>query len=167
MAKASAHLAEIDRLALALSTSIQESISELAGEIVALNQRYRAITGEDFARIEMSGGTSAGAAAAAGTGKRRGRPPGVKNGEGSTQPELASKPTTSKKRIRRTTEQLKAQAENILAFIRKGGSDGVKGSAIRSEFGQILPSIKEFVKQYAGKAPKTKGEKAGMTYHVD
>lgn len=161
MATNASRLDLIDQQTRALAQTIQESVAELAAQIAALNERYRGLTGTDIAQVEVSGVN--------GTGRRGvGRPPNRQSGQGRSTESgsaTAGKVGKSKRRIRRNAQQLKEQANAILSFIKKGGPEGVKGSAIRAEFGTILPSIKEFVKLYSGQTVKTKGQKAGMTYH--
>ena len=146
MAKNKMQLDEIDRQTSDLAGAIKSAIDELTSQIAGLQSRYDRLT--------------------AGTVVRRGpgRPKGSSNAS-SAEPK-AAKPG-KKKRIRRTRDQLAKTAEEIFAFVKKGGSDGVKGSAIKKEFGTLLPSIKEFLKTYGGKTIKTKGQKAAMTYHND
>lgn len=148
MAKALSHLASIDQQTQALAKSIEASIADLAGQIAPLNERYRRITGEDFVRIELSG-----------------NPKGARGKARAASTPVAAKSAGKSKRIRRSGEQLKEIARNILAFVKKAGAEGVKGSVIKAEFGPLLPSVKEFVKIHGGKTLKTKGSKAAMTYH--
>jgi hypothetical protein len=147
-------LDEINKKTRELAVAIEESVAGLAAQIASLNDRYRSLTGADIATVEVTG--------ADGAAKRgRGRP----SGQGAEAPAKAQQSTKPKRRVRRDAGQLKGMADSIVAFIKKGGAEGVKGAAIRAEFGPVLPSIKEFVKQHTGKAVKTKGQKAAMTYH--
>ena len=148
-------LDEINRKSRELADAIEESVTDLAAQIASLNERYRNLTGTDIATVEVTGGDRAAK-------RGGGRHSGAEDGEAATEATKAAKP---KKRVRRDGAELKTMADNIVAFIKKGGAEGVKGAAIRAEFGPVLPSIKEFVKQHTGKAVKTKGQKAAMTYH--
>lgn len=72
---------------------------------------------------------------------------------------------TSKRRVRRSPEQLKSEAVKVVALIRSTGKDGIAGSEIRKKFPGVGQNIKGFVQQYTGEKLKTTGEKAGMKYH--
>jgi hypothetical protein len=71
-----------------------------------------------------------------------------------------------KRRIRRSSEQLKAEATNVLAMIRKAGKDGIGGVEIRKSFPGVGLSIKEFVAKNAAVKLKTTGQRSAMRYHV-
>lgn len=148
MTRTSTTLDTIDQQTQKLAVAIKSSVAELAAQINSLNERYQRITGEDCVRLDFVG-----------QGKLKGR------GRSELPNQDSGAKAVAKKRIRRSGEELKEMAENIFAFIKKAGSEGVKGSAIRAEFGQLLPSIKVFLKQHGGKTVKTKGSKAAMTYH--
>jgi hypothetical protein len=71
-----------------------------------------------------------------------------------------------KRRIRRTPEQLKAEADKVLAMIRGAGKAGIGGGEIRKKFPGVGQNIKAFVQQYAGVKVKTTGQKVKMRYHA-
>jgi hypothetical protein len=70
-------------------------------------------------------------------------------------------------RTRRSKADLEKLASDVVAFISSKGSEGAKGSEIKSKFGPLLPSTNVFLKEYGGGAKiKTQGEKAAMSYHA-
>jgi hypothetical protein len=73
---------------------------------------------------------------------------------------------TKGKRVRRSAEQLKAEAERALGIIRKAGKDGVSGAQIRKVVPGIGQNIKTFVEKNAGEKIRTTGAKASMKYHA-
>ena len=152
MAKTVSSLDEIDQQTQGLADRIKQSVVQLAAQIASLNERYRRITGDDIANVEITGSNGK-VGRGRSSAKQSAEQPAAKNGK-------------AKRRVRRTTEELNEMASNIIAFIKRAGTEGVKGSAIKAEFGPILPSIKEFLKLYGGgKAIKSKGQKATMAYH--
>lgn len=66
-------------------------------------------------------------------------------------------------RQRRSTDDLKRDAEAIVAMIKAAGKDGVSGSDIKAKF-DITGSPKAFLDKHAKGAVKTTGEKALMRY---
>ena len=79
----------------------------------------------------------------------------------------AKAPTTGKKRrIRRSPEQLKAEAGKVLAMIRKAGKDGIGGAEIRKSVPGVGQNIKDFVEKNAGVKVRTTGQKVKMRYHA-
>jgi hypothetical protein len=95
---------------------------------------------------------------------------GHKVGVGNDKPTKAratnGKASTKGKRVRRTPEQLKAEAEKALATIRKSGKEGVSGKDIRKVVPGIGQNIKAFIEQNAGEKVRTTGAKASMRYHA-
>ena len=76
-------------------------------------------------------------------------------------------PTTGKnRRIRRSPEQLKAEAAKVLAMIKKSGKEGIGGAEIRKSVPGVGQNIKEFVEKNAGVKVKTTGQKVKMRYHA-
>ena len=75
-------------------------------------------------------------------------------------------PAGKKRRIRRTPEQLKAEATKVLAMIRKAGKDGIGGAEIRKSVKGVGQNIKAFVEKNAGVKIKTTGQKVKMRYHA-
>ena len=71
-----------------------------------------------------------------------------------------------KRRIRRSSEQLKAEATKVLAMIRKVGKDGIGGAEIRKSVPGVGQYIKEFVEKNSGVKLKTRGQRSAMRYHV-
>lgn len=79
----------------------------------------------------------------------------------------AAMPAKAKrKRIRRSPEQLKAEAVKISGLIRKAGDKGVSGNEIRAVSPKIGIDIKGFMKKW-GHPVKTKGVAAQMRYFAD
>lgn len=70
------------------------------------------------------------------------------------------------KRIRRSPEQMKAEAEKALGMIRKAGKDGIGGAEIRKSVPGVGQNIKTFVEKNTGEKIKTTGAKASMKYHA-
>jgi hypothetical protein len=71
-----------------------------------------------------------------------------------------------KRRVRRTPEQLRAEAARVLAMIRGAGKDGIGGADIRKKFPGVGQNIKGFVQQYTGERVRTTGQKVTMKYHA-
>jgi hypothetical protein len=71
-----------------------------------------------------------------------------------------------KRRIRRSPEQLKAEAVKVLGMIKKAGKQGIGGAEIRKSVSGVGQNIKTFVEKNAGVKVKTTGQKASMRYHV-
>lgn len=80
-------------------------------------------------------------------------PRGARTDEGDDQPTVHR---AKKKRIRRSPEQLKALAGEIVEFVR-AKKDGVSGIEIKKRFGAILPSTKDFVSKFGGVKFKSTG----------
>ena len=79
----------------------------------------------------------------------------------------AAMPAKAKgKRIRRTPEQLKAEAVKVAGLISKAGAKGVTGNEIRAASPKIGIDIKGFMKKW-GHPVKTKGVAAQMRYFAD
>ncbi len=76
---------------------------------------------------------------------------------------IASIPATngrgprSRKRIRRSGEELKKIANSVVEFIKSKGTAGVTPAEIKAAFGQLFPSPPQFVKKHAGVQLKRKG----------
>lgn len=70
------------------------------------------------------------------------------------------------KRIRRTPDQLKHEAETIVQFVKNSGSKGVSGPEIRERYPKIGPDLKGFVEKFSGKKLKTTGLARSMRYFV-
>ncbi len=110
-----------------------------------LDEAARAVVAE----LQQWGHTANGSAK-----KKPGRPAGTTTAK-----------ATSKRRVRRSPEQLKSEAVKVVALIRSAGKDGISGSEIRKKFPGAGQNIKGFVQQYTGEKLKTTGQKAGMKYH--
>ncbi len=72
--------------------------------------------------------------------------------------------TGKRRRIRRSPEQLKAEAMQVLAMIKKTGKGGIGGGEIRKSFPGVGQNIKAFVEKNAGVKLKTTGQKIKMRY---
>jgi hypothetical protein len=71
------------------------------------------------------------------------------------------------KRIRRSREQVEAQAAEVVNFIKAAGKSGISGKEIKKQFGNLLPSVNAFLKSFAkGAKIKTTGQKSTMRYFV-
>lgn len=70
----------------------------------------------------------------------------------------------SGKRIRRTPEQLKREAEAIIDLVKSKGTEGASGPEIRKHHAKIGPDIKGFVHKYCGKKLKSTGAARSMRY---
>jgi hypothetical protein len=71
-----------------------------------------------------------------------------------------------RRRIRRTPDQLKAEATKVLAMIRKADKDGIGGAEIRKSVNGVGQNIKAFVEKNAGVKIRTTGQKVKMRYHA-
>ena len=80
-----------------------------------------------------------------------------------TKPSASPAPKKSKKRIRRSPEELKKLAGSVVAFI-KSKKDGVSAGEIIKNFGVLIPTTKEFVKKWSGISIKTTGVGAETRY---
>jgi hypothetical protein len=78
----------------------------------------------------------------------------------------ATKKVRAGKRIRRTLDQLKDEANAIIQFVKNAGSEGVSGNDIRERHAKIGPDLKGFVTKYSGKKLKTTGVARSMRYFV-
>jgi predicted nucleic acid-binding Zn-ribbon protein len=68
------------------------------------------------------------------------------------------------KRIRRSPEQLKQEAEAVFEMIKKAGSGGIGGGVIRRQHPGVGQDIKGFITKNTDHKIKTKGEKIKMVY---
>ena len=75
-------------------------------------------------------------------------------------------PKRKGKRIRRSPEQLKLEAEAIFEMIKKAGSAGIGGGVIRRQHPGVGQDIKGFISKHSDHKIKTKGEMINMTYHA-
>ena len=87
----------------------------------------------------------------------RRRKPGPKPEGTATQP-------GRKLRKRRTREQLKSMAAEIVEFVRGKGKEGASGNEIKAQFGDLLPSVNAWLKNYSTAKVKTTGSKSKMRY---
>jgi hypothetical protein len=77
----------------------------------------------------------------------------------------AKRTVTSKRRIRRSPDELKKLANGVVEYVK--AHPGCSGGEIRKTFPKVGQNIKGFVQQYAtGGKLRTVGKKAGMRYHV-
>jgi ElaB/YqjD/DUF883 family membrane-anchored ribosome-binding protein len=85
-----------------------------------------------------------------------------------TAPKAESGPKPARKRRgRRSSEEVNAQAREMIEYIRSKGREGATGKEITQKFGKILPSIKEFLNSRdAGAKVKTKGAASNTVYFV-
>jgi chemotaxis regulatin CheY-phosphate phosphatase CheZ len=83
-------------------------------------------------------------------------------GNGTTRSNSIGRPKT--KRIRRSSAQLKKEAEAVVQLIRSKGADGISGSEIRKHHPKVGPDIKGFVQKFGGHKIKTTGKKASTRY---
>ena len=90
------------------------------------------------------------------------------NGRAMRTKKTASKPVApkSRKRIRRSPEQLKDEAKMMIQFIRSKGSGGASAKEIKAHGVMPGQDVKGFAKQYAGVTLKSTGKKSQTRYHV-
>lgn len=69
-----------------------------------------------------------------------------------------------KVRKRRSREQLESMAADIVKFIGGKGKEGASGNEIKAEFGDLLPSVNAWLKNYSTAKVKTTGSKSKMRY---
>jgi len=79
-------------------------------------------------------------------------------------PEGAASQPGRKVRKRRSREQLESMAAGIVEFIRGKGKEGASGNEIKAEFGDLLPSVNAWLKNYSTAKVKTQGSKSKMRY---
>lgn len=82
-------------------------------------------------------------------------------------PKKLAKDAFGRLRKRRTAEEIKKEAQKIVAFI-KAAKDGRTGSEIHRMFPDMSAgmTIKNYVLKHCGVKLKTKGEKSKMVYHA-
>jgi hypothetical protein len=96
-----------------------------------------------------------------GGGRRRGRPSAAEAGTGAA---TSSEPR--RKRRRRKREDLESMAQDIVKFIGSRGKEGATAKEIKSQFGNLLPSVNAWLKNYSKAKVRTTGAKATMRYFV-
>jgi hypothetical protein len=112
-------------------------------DIQQLNGVYLSATGKNHPKVGGGVRTS--------TRKKPGRP----------------KKAKGEKRVRRSKGELAKLGSQVVAFIRKSGKDGASGAEIKAKFGDLLPSIRAFLKSNVPDAKiRTSGKKAMTRYHL-
>jgi len=86
------------------------------------------------------------------------------NGNGDARTVATPTKARTGKRIRRTLDQLKDEANAIIQFVKNAGAEGVSGNDIRARHPKIGPDLKGFVTKYSGKKLKTTGVARSMRY---
>jgi hypothetical protein len=71
-----------------------------------------------------------------------------------------------KRQGRRSSEELKAQAEEVVDYLKTKGRDGAKAGEIKERFGKLSPGVKPFIEKHTDYKIKTEGAKAGTVYHI-
>jgi hypothetical protein len=91
---------------------------------------------------------------------------GGKGGRGrkATVSEGGSDEPKRKVRRRRSREQLVAMASDIVKFIGSKGKEGATAKEVKSQFGNLLPSVNAWLKLYSTAKVKTTGSKSKMRY---
>jgi hypothetical protein len=70
------------------------------------------------------------------------------------------------RKLRRSSEDLKAQAEEVADYLKSKGRDGAKAGEIKERFGKLSPGVKPFVEKHTDYKIKTEGAKAGTVYFI-
>lgn len=90
------------------------------------------------------------------------------NGRGRRGPKASAATAPSgeprRKRRRRSRDQLEAMAADIVKFINGKGKEGASATEIKSEFGDLLPSVNAWLKNYSTAKVRTTGNKSKMRY---
>lgn len=69
-------------------------------------------------------------------------------------------------RKRRSRQDLEMIAQEVVQFIGGKGKEGVSGKEIKAQFGDLLPSVNAWLKNYSTAKVKTTGAKSRMLYHA-
>src|SRR4051794_19718000 len=72
----------------------------------------------------------------------------------------------SRKRKRRSREELTAIAQEIVSFIRDKGKEGIVAKDLQAKFGPLVPSANAWLKAYSPVKVKTSGAKSKMRYFL-
>jgi hypothetical protein len=129
-------------------TSIQDILAPIKDIVARLQGRRRDLMEEvnlldsELTRLGGSSKRGRGKAAAAGGPVRRG------------------------KRRRRKREDIEAQAAEVVEFISSAGKAGASGKEIKTKFGNLLPSVNAWLKNYSKAKVRTSGEKSTMRYYA-
>ena len=84
------------------------------------------------------------------------------NGKGGTH--KARQPRVKGKRVRRSADQLKREADAIYQLVKSAGAEGAAGRDIRKHHPKVGPDIKGFIQKYTSHKVKTTGKKASTRY---
>jgi hypothetical protein len=76
----------------------------------------------------------------------------------------ASNGIHKRKRSRRSREELVTIAGEIVELIRSKGKEGATAKEIKVKFGNLLPSVNAWLKNYSAVKVKTTGAKSKMRY---
>jgi hypothetical protein len=74
---------------------------------------------------------------------------------------------SGKRRKRRSSSEVLAQAEEMVAFIKSKGKAGARTNDIVAKFGKVLPSIKAFIDSKVDSKLKTTGAGRSTIYTVE
>ena len=78
----------------------------------------------------------------------------------------AAKADGGERQARRSTADLKAQAEEVVDFLKVKGREGAKATEIKAKFGKLSPGVKPFIEKHTDYKIKTEGAKAGTVYFI-
>lgn len=70
------------------------------------------------------------------------------------------------KRRRRSREDLVKMADEVVELIKTKGKEGATAKEIKEKFGNLLPSVNAWLKEYSATKVKTTGEKSRMRYYA-
>jgi hypothetical protein len=84
----------------------------------------------------------------------------------SSKKDKADAAPAEKKQGRRSTEDLKAQAEEVADYLKSKGREGAKAGEIKERFGKLSPGVKPFIEKHTDYKIKTEGAKAGTVYYI-
>ena len=78
----------------------------------------------------------------------------------------AAKADSGERQARRSSEDLKAQADEVVDFLKVKGREGAKATEMKAKFGKLSPGVKPFIEKHTDYKIKTEGAKAGTVYFI-
>ena len=84
----------------------------------------------------------------------------------SSKKDKAVKADGGERQARRSSADLKAQAEEVVDFLKVKGREGAKAGELKEKFGKLSPGVKPFIEKHTDYKIKTEGEKAGTVYYI-
>ena len=75
-------------------------------------------------------------------------------------------PAGEGRQARRSGEDLKTLAEEVVDFLKTKGREGARAGELKERFGKLSPGVKPFIEKHTDYKIKTEGAKAGTVYHI-